>query len=174
MAKPILGFFLFVALALPANARPAAEAGTPKQIASLLACRPLTDPAQRLACLDRELARLESAIAAKNLVVVDRARVREAKQGLFGFSIPSFGGLFGGSDEDDVKQVDGTVANASRNPEGGWTVRLADGSTWTQTDDTPVALAPKRGTKVIIKRAALGSFKLNFENQPSVRVKRIG
>lgn len=165
---------MLVALAAPGLTRKPAEAGTPQQITRLLGCRALSDSAQRLACFDREMAGVAVALTSKDLVVVDRERVREAKQGLFGFSVPSFGGLLGGGDKDDVTQLDAVVANATRNPEGGWTVRLVDGSLWTQTDDAPIALAPKRGTKIIVRRGALGSFKLSVDGQPSVRVKRIG
>ena len=174
MTKSILSVLLLVALTDPAVARTPAVAGTPRQITGLLACRGLSDPAQRLACFDREMSGVAQAIVSKDLVIIDRERVRVARQGLFGFSVPSFGGLFGGGDEDEIKQLDGVVASANRNPEGGWTVRLGDGSVWTQTDDAIVALAPKRGTKVLVRRGVLGSFKLSVNGQPSVRVKRIG
>lgn len=176
MTKTVLSIFLLVALAAPSTAQPAAKAGTgtPKQIASLLACRPLSDAAERLACFDREMAGFATAITGNNLVVIDRERVREAKKGLFGFSVPSFGGLFGGGGEDEVNQLDGVVASASRNPEGGWTIRLVDGSAWTQTDDAPLALGPKKGNKIVVRRGTLGSFRLSVNGQPGVKVKRVG
>jgi hypothetical protein len=51
---------------------------------------------------------------------------------------------------------------------------LVDGSLWTQTDDTPVALPPRHGDKVIVKRGTLGSYFLRLGNQPGFKVKRIG
>jgi len=108
----------------PAAARKPVQTGTPEQVKGLLACRGLTDSAQRLACFDRESAAMDQAITAKNLVVVDREQANAARRSLFGFSLPSFGGLLGG-DEDEVKQIDSTVASARRNVEGGWTVALA-------------------------------------------------
>jgi hypothetical protein len=93
---------------------------------------------------------------------------------LFGFSVPSFGGLFGGDDRDEVRQIEAAVTRAYRNPEGGWTVRLADGSTWTQTDDSPIALGPRSGDKVVVKRGTLGSFIMNVNRQPGVKVRRVG
>lgn len=174
MTQRILCFFMALAVAGPAVAAAPDDKGTPRQITSLLACRALSDPAQRLACFDREASGVAQAIAIKDLVVIDRERVREARKGLFGFSVPSFGGLFAGDDDDDVKQLAGVVMTASRNPEGGWTVRLVDGSVWTQTDDATIALAPRRGSKVSVRRGTLGSFKLSINGQPGVRVKRIG
>jgi hypothetical protein len=174
MKKLVLGALLGLSLIAPALAKPAPDPGTPAQIARLLACRALGDSAGRLACFDRETGTMATSIAAKDLVVVDRERVREARRGLFGFSVPSFGGLFGGGDEDEAKRLVGAVASANRNADGGWTVRLEDGSVWTQTDDSTVALAPRKGTKIVIDRAAMGSFKLSIGGQPSFRAKRIG
>jgi len=153
--------------------RKPATTSTPAQIQRLLGCRALADAAQRLACFDRETSALDQAMARKDLVVIDRERATAAKRSLFGFSVPSFGGLFGG-DENEVKEVQSTVAGVARNPEGGWTIKLADGSTWTQTDDSPTALRPERGQKIVVRRGSLGSFRLSINGQPGVRVKRIG
>ena len=112
-------------------------------------------------------------MAKRDVVVIDRQRVTAARRSLFGFSVPSFGGLFGG-DENEVKEIQSTVAAVARNPEGGWTIKLADGSTWTQTDDTPIGLRPERGQKIVVRRGSLGSFRLSVNGQPGFKVKRIG
>lgn len=161
-------------IAAATAARTPIKTGTPPQVERLLACQALTDAAQRLACFDREVAGVRTAIGTKELVVIDKTRVREARRDLFGFSVPSFGGLFGNDPEDEIKQIDGVVKSVRRNPEGGWTIRLVDGSEWTQMDDSLIAIAPKSGTKVIVRRGTLGSFKLSVDGQPGVRVKRIG
>jgi hypothetical protein len=142
-------------------------------VQQLIACRSITDSSQRLACYDREAAAFDKAIAAKDVVVIDKARATATKRSLFGFSIPDFGGLFGGAG-DDVKQIETTVTTAGSNGEGGWTVKLADGSMWTQSDDTPIALPPQHGDKVVIKRGALGAFFMELGKQPGVKVRRIG
>ena len=157
----------------PLAARKPVQSGTPQQVKSLLACRALADSAQRLACFDRETAGIDKALATKDLVVVDREEANAARRSLFGFSMPSFGGLFGG-DDDQVKQLDSTVSKIGRNPEGGWTLTLADGSVWTQTDDAMIVLAPRNGDKVLVRRRALGSYTLSVRGQPGVKVKRIG
>jgi len=171
--------YLLVAVAIcgllasgPSAARKPVPTGTPEQIKGLLACRAIPDAAQRLSCFDRETAGIDQALTAKNLVVVDREQANAARRSLFGFSLPSFSGLFGG-DEDEVKQVDSSVASSRRNVEGGWTVTLADGSTWTQSDDTPLALAPRRGDKIVVRRRALGSYTMAVAGQPGVKVRRI-
>ena len=147
------------------------ETGTPAQVQRLLACRAIADGAQRLACFDRETAVLGNAVATRDLVVIDRARAAEAKRSLFGFSVPNFGGLLGG-DKDDIKQIDGVLASASYNRDGGHVFLLKDGSRWSQTDDRMIALTPRAGDKVVVKRGALGSYTLSVSGRPSVKVER--
>lgn len=156
-----------------AAARKAPDTGTPEQIRKLLACRAVADPAQRLACFDGASSGIDKALAARDLVVVDREGANAARRSLFGFSLPSFGGLLGG-DDDAIKEIESTLTALARNPEGGWTFKLADGSTWTQTDDVMLALAPRKGDKIKVKRRSLGSFTLTVNSQAGVRVKRIG
>ncbi|HVL79320.1 MAG TPA: hypothetical protein VM346_08550 [Sphingomicrobium sp.] len=139
-----------------------------------MACRAVADPQERLACFDRESGTLDQAVASRDIVLIDREQATAARRSLFGFSIPSFGGLLGsGSAEDEIREIESTIASFSRNVEGGWTVRLADGSTWTQSDDSPVALAPRNGQKATVRRRALGSFMMSINGQPGVKVRRI-
>ena len=155
-----------------ADARTPRDTGTPAAVQQLLACRAIADSAQRLACYDRQTATINQAITTRDLVVIDKARATAAKRSLFGFSIPNFGGLFGTGD--DVKQIDGTIAEVGHNPEGGWLLKLADGSVWTQVDDAQLGLPPRRGEKIIVRRGSLGSFYIEFTKQPGIKVKRIG
>ena len=171
--------FLVVAVAVSvtgagaAHAAQRADVGPPAQVQRLMACRTITTSEERLACFDRETSAMSQAIASKDLVFVDRERARAASRTLFGFSVPSFGGLFGG-DENEVKQIDSTVSRAARNADGGWIFYLADGSVWTQTDDWQFGLPPERGDKVVVSRGLLGSFRLKLGRQPEVKVRRIG
>ena len=149
------------------------EVGTPAQIQRLMACRDIAAPDERLACFDRETSAVSAAIASKDLVFVDRERARAASRSLFGFSIPNFGGLFGG-DENEIKSIESTVTKTGRTPEGGWIFHLADGSVWSQTDDWQLGLPPERGDKVVVSRGFMGSFRLRLNRQPEIKVKRIG
>ena len=170
----MIGAAVMLSMSGPATARKPASTSTPAQIQRLMACRTLTESAARLTCFDREAAAMEQAVARRDLVFIDRERATEARRSLFGFSVPSFGGLFGGGEDDEVKQIDGVVVSAGRNADGGWVIRLGDNSTWSQTDDTPLALAPKPGQKVIVRRGALGTFRLSVNGQPGLKVKRVG
>jgi len=152
-------------------ARPV-QTDTPAQIQQLMQCRSITSNEQRLACYDQASAAMNQAIASKDLVFIDKEKAREAKRSLFGFSVPNFGGLFGGGD-DEVSQIEGTIRSTGHNADGGWIITLNDGSVWSQTDDWP-GLDPRPGKKVIVKRAALGSFRLMIPGQNGIKVKRIG
>ena len=156
--------------ATAAVARDSVPAGNPAIVQSLLQCRTIGDATQRLACYDRQSNAIAQAIEKKDLVVIDKERATAAKRSLFGFSVPSFAGLLGGG---DLNQIEGTVASATQNADGGWIIKLADGSVWSQTDDTPVALDPRRGDKITVKRGALGSYFVKIGSQPGYKAKRV-
>jgi hypothetical protein len=159
-------------LVTSAQGRPLPQTGNPATLQSLLACRAITDSGQRLACYDKATGDFAAAVGKKEVVVIDKARANEAKKSLFGFSVPNFAGLFGGGDE--VNQIEGTVEGAHINGDGGWTIRLNDGSVWAQTDDTPVALEPRHGDKVVVRRGTLGSYFVKLGSQPGFKAKRVG
>ena len=129
MRKPMLLALAASLLASgPAVAKRQPDTGTPAQVQRLLACRTITASDQRLACYDRETAAMNQAINTKDLVMVDKEKARAAGRSLFGFSIPNFAGLFGGTGE--ISQIDGTIKGTSRNNDGGWVIILDDGSVW--------------------------------------------
>jgi hypothetical protein len=162
-----------VSFATGAEARPIPNTGTPQTIQQLIGCRKISDSAQRLACFDRQSDVLSQALAKKEVVVIDKQRANAAKRSLFGFSIPDFGGLFGGGD-DDVKEIASSVTRVSKDGYGAWVVTLADGSTWAQVDDSELGLGPEKGDKVVVRRGSFGAFFLRVGGQPGIRVKRVG
>ena len=155
------------------EARPIPNTGTPQSVQQLIGCRTITDSAQRLACYDRQSDALSTALARKEVVVIDKARATAAKKSLFGFSIPNFGGIFGGN-EDEVKEIASTATRVQQDPYGAYVVTLADGSTWYQQDDAPLGLGPEKGDKIVVRRGSFGAFYLSVNGQPGIRVKRIG
>lgn len=169
----VVGSIVAVAVAARSDARSAPNTGTPQSVQQLIACRTMTDSAQRLACYDRQADALSNAIAKKEVVVIDKARATAAKKSLFGFSIPNFGGIFGGN-EDEVKEISSTATRVSQDAYGAYVVTLADGSTWYQQDDAPLGLGPEKGDKITVRRGSFGAFFLSVNGQPGIRVKRIG
>jgi hypothetical protein len=133
----------------------------------------VTDSAQRLACYDRAAQGFADAMGKKEVVVIDKARANEARRSLFGFTIPNFGALLGGGGE-EISQIESNVTDVVENGDGTLTLRLADGSTWSQIDDTPIALPPRRGDKIVVKRGALGAYFVKVGSQPGFKAKRVG
>jgi len=169
----VVGSIVAVAVAARSDARSTPNTGTPQSVQQLIACRTMTDSAQRLACYDRQADALSNAIAKKEVVVIDKARATAAKKSLFGFSIPNFGGIFGGN-EDEVKEISSTATRVSQDAYGAYVVTLADGSTWYQQDDAPLGLGPEKGDKITVRRGSFGALFLSVNGQPGIRVKRIG
>lgn len=167
----IIGLVMYAGSAL---GQPPTQTAAPEQMQRLLSCEARQGSTERLQCFDREIAAIRQSLERRDLVVVDRAQATQTRRGLFGFSVSGLGGLFDGDGEDEVKQIESLVKRGYRNPEGGWTVLLGDNSRWTQTDDSPIALEPRSGDKVVIKRAAFGSFSMSVNQQPGVKVRRIG
>jgi hypothetical protein len=145
----------------------------PEAFEALVKCRAITEDAARLRCFDQATAALQQAAEKRDIVIVDRAQVRQTRRTLFGLELPRLA-LFGGGDEkgEEVSELDGIIASARDAGNGRWLVHLEDGSTWLQVDDNVIAVWPKAGQKVLIKRAALGSYMMRVNGQPGVRVKR--
>lgn len=155
-------------IAPAADAKPRKMERSPL-LAAVTQCRTIVDPGARLACLDRTVAALDTAESTQALVVVDQQQVRETRRSLFGVSLPTTG-LFGSGA--DIPQIETTLASASVDDAGRWSFVLADGARWTQIDDNIIARRPRTNDKVVIKRAALGSFRLSVGSQPGVKAKR--
>ena len=154
-----------------ATDRPAASL-----IADLTACRALTDDTARLACLDRAAAALVDAQAANEVVLVDRAAVRDAKRAVFGFSLPRIslfdGGRGDAAEEEQVRSVTGTLAQVRPFSRGLHLLVLEDGSQW-QTTEARTNYFPRAGDPVTIMAGALGSYSARVDGARSMLVKRI-
>lgn len=156
--------------ALPAQkGRPQAR---PEAFEALVRCRALTDDAARLRCFDAAAATLQQQAEARELVVVDRKQIQETKRGLFGLDLPNLNPFGGGDDGLEVKSIESTIRSATRDETGHWILTLEDGSIWAQTDNYPFAIDPKRGHKVKVVKASMGSYMMRVNNQPGVRAKR--
>ena len=163
---------LLAPAALPAKT--ATPQPRPEAFEALVRCRSVTGDAERLRCFDAAAAALEQAAASRDLVVVDRKQIREAKRGLFGLDIPDFNPFGGGGDDgvEEIKSIESTIRSATRDETGHWIVTLEDNSIWVQTDNYPFAVDPKRGHKVKIVKASMGSYMMRVNGQPGVRAKR--
>lgn len=159
--------------------------GRPGLLQRLVDCRTITDSNARLACFDERVAAFDTAEKNRDVVVVDRAQVREARKSLFGLSLPSLK-IFGDGKEDGTKEdrrarragdeemteLDTTIARASYAGDH-WVFVLADGAKWQQTDGNMLVKEPKAGDPIHIKKGAMGSFLANVNKQIAIRVQRV-
>lgn len=173
-----ISLFAFAALlvAVPSAAQDNDDA--PRRvplIQQLYDCRTITDPTERLACYDRQVAAMETAEGARDIRIVDREAVRETRRGLFGFSLGNLN-IFGGGDDDEeeaeaVTQIDSTITGIATNGEGKFVFTLANEQRWLQTDP-PRGRRPQVGMTITIRRGTLGSYLANINDRPAVRVLR--
>lgn len=169
---------LLAALSMPAAAKDSAkdkaqaEAEAPPPVfQAVIDCKTLADPTARLACYDKAVTAMASARETKDLVVADRATMREARKGLFGLSLPRIK-LFGGNgDSDEVTAIDSTITSVYAAKDGFTVFVLADGARWKQTDGR--FQYPKAGQSITIRKGSLGSYLANINKQSAVKVMRI-
>jgi hypothetical protein len=143
----------------------------PIQIRELYACRDVVDAAGRLACFDREVGELAMAEAAGEITFTDRETAQKTRRGLFGFSFPKLGGVFGG-DEDEIKEIDTVIRSVSTDQSGKYRLAMEDGTIWVQIESANLPRQPKPGQKVKIKVASMGSYFATIEGGRSIRMKR--
>lgn len=170
--------YLFMGLAVAAS--PLSAKGDDKPLPradvfqKVIDCRAIADGAQRLACYDAQVARLDEAAARKEVVVVDQAEVKKTRKGLFGLNIGDLG-IFGGGDsnseEEGVNQIASTVKAARQDASGKWIIIIDDGAKWVQIDTTNIRM-PKPGQSIRIRKASMGSFFANVNDQHAIRMIR--
>lgn len=161
---------LFAALPAQAKDKDQLLDGPPPAVfQAVIDCKATSDPAARLACYDQAVNAMVAARSARDLVVTDRATVREAKRGLFGLSLPSIK-LFDGGKDEEVKEIRAAIKSARSGPEG-YVFTLDDGATWAQTDSIYIP-EPRAGAMIQIRQAALGSYFGKVEGGAAFRIKR--
>ena len=163
--------------ALPLTAMAAAPAKLPAQVAALQACRTKPDAAERLACYDRAVDVLSAATASRDLVMIDKAEVKAARKGLFGFTMPRIPFLSGGNndadDDADARELKTTIVSARRWNRVYWRFAVEGGSMWETTEDTRGFTDPKAGAAVIIERGTLGAYYAKVGRGGRAAVRRI-
>ena len=179
MGQRAVTFVLSVVIiaAAPAVAQEPGESAEapPEVIAKMFDCRDIGDAEQRLACFDREVARVYEAQASRELVIADREQIKETKRGLFGLKLPKIG-LFSDdndSDEDRVDEISTTLADATRLNNGRYIFTLEDGARWLETESVAGSRRYGAGDTIVIKKAALGSFRAKVNGRKAVRVRRL-
>lgn len=146
----------------------------PAVFQKLVDCRTQTDPSLRLACYDAQVAAIDEAESNREVVVVDKAQMKQARKSLFGFSLPKISLFGGGEQDDDVEELrilETTVSSARQMNDGNWRIQLADGVYWRQIEAKDI-FAPKSGDKIKIRRASMGSYLASINGRSAFRIKR--
>ena len=171
--RSIVAAATLLALA-PAGAAVAQEGEQrPEVLKKLVDCRAVADDGARLACYDAQVLALDTAEKDRQVIVVDREQVREARRGLFGLTLPNLA-IFDGPDEDkeSFAEIETTIKSARENARGRWTFVLEDGARWVQLDSRELPVHPRAGHPIRIRQAAMGSYLANVNNQIAIRVRR--
>lgn len=170
LRRLVLAAALIASPAVAADKDKAEPLAPPPVFQAVLDCKTVTDPAARLACYDQAVAAMDAARARQDLVVTDRATVRETKRGLFGLTLPKLK-IFGGGDEDEVNEITSKITAIRMAKDGFPIFTIEDGARWKQTDGRNTF--PKVGSTIRIRTAALGSYMANIDGQTAVRVMRL-
>jgi hypothetical protein len=162
-----------LAVAGSALAQPKAE-GRASVFQSLLDCKAKTDPAERLACFDAATASLGEAEKKGDIVVVDREMAKAARRQAFGFNLPSLD-IFSRAEEqpEEADSLTAAVQRAYRGGDGKWVFELEGGAVWAQNDNEGLFREPHGGSRVEIKKAAMGSYFLKLDGQRAIRARRV-
>jgi len=162
---------------------------------ALMACRSVEPEAERMACLERELARFAAAVETGRVVVIEREAVRALERESFGIDMPGIQRLTGllrrsGSQTSEtdtetledgsqiVYRADGGVEEMRGMPVtrvtydrvGMAMVTLANGQVWVQTDSTNFGRVTRSriedGLTADLYPGALGSHFMALSHHP--------
>ncbi len=135
--------------------------GTDRALAPLIDCRRVADARVRVGCYDAALDRLRQAIDARQIVVVRREEVYNARTIL-------------GRPLETAATIDATATSVTALPDGRWIVRLSTDAVW-RTSEADARFAPRAGGDVHIRRGAFGTYWLRFGRKGwAVHAARIG
>lgn len=139
----------------------------------LLDCKAKTEDAARLACYDAAAATLGEAEKKGDIVVVDREMAKAARRQAFGFSLPSLSMFDRTAKPEEADQLTTAVTSAYQGGDRKWIFELEGGAVWVQNDNEPINRAPKKGSTVEIRKAAMGGFFLKSDGQRAIRARRV-
>ncbi len=147
---------------------PAHGAGAPKSpvLQALADCAQQRDASRRLACYDEKVVALTEAEKTGEVVITDRADIREAQQASLGLRsrpVP-------GSEASTPVRITAKIQSVRPFTYGRWLFMLDNGMRWRQADDE--AIFPKAGQDVTIQAASMGGYTMKIGSS-LVRVSRV-
>ena len=138
---------------------------------AVMACHSIVDIAQRAQCYDAATSRMADAEAKGEIIIIDRAQANAAHQEAFGLTLPTLSFLTKALKPEEVDRINGVVRAANADVNGRWTMSLESGAVWRQISGD-LMRAPHAGSKVSIRKGSIGSFLMNVDGQPSIKVHR--
>lgn len=168
------GVFLLVTAMVAASVCAASQEPMREQTLlyrSLMQCRTIGDKAERLACYDNKVAALDIAEKAGDVVIADRAQLRETSKGLFGFGAFKLPIVGSRSKLETPEQIEAKIAGLRPLGYGKWELTLDNGMRWRETE--PSTSDPAVGDRVVIRKGALNSFFIRIGGARGVRSLRV-
>jgi hypothetical protein len=171
------------------------RAGAQAVPSSLHDCVSITSDKQRLACFDREMAKLDSTetkhgapasgdgktntqastgnptSGVKATAPSAASLTPERTFGLSGDQILQLEARQGGTPTAKLKSLTAQIASVSHNAEGRWVLTLDNGQVWRQTETRSFEASP--GAAVRISSGAMGSFWIETSKHNWTRVERV-
>ncbi len=159
---------LILSSAAQAQAQAQAQDVADRVLGPARECRRLAGDQARLACMEREIAALDQAVAAGRIQILDRTELRAARKSLFGLTLPAidlFSRRAGDKDDDAFIEINTHVRSARALSNGRGEIILAEPGdpTW-QTTDT-MNFPPRPGTAVRIRKGAMGGYFIKVDNR---------
>jgi len=170
----LIPLLFFALLASPAAAKDAKDPSLPRPALfdDLINCRNIADDTERLACYDGKVGALDEAQKNEEIIVTDREAIKQAKRGLFGFSLPKLK-IFGSEGDDQLKELTSTIRSVRVDRGGKLVIVLEDGAKWRQVGSEYVRGNPKAGMEVRIRKASFGTYFVNVAGRRAIRMKRV-
>lgn len=126
-----------------------------------------------LACYDAKVEAIYAAETNNEPVPADKESMREARRGLFGFSLPRLT-LFGNGNGDAAEaELVTKIDPAFQASTGRWAILLDGGARWNQLDTQVLARNAARGMQIKIRKASMGSYFANIDGQRAIRMTRV-
>lgn len=170
----IIAALLPTIAAAQSQSRSTGQLETSPIIAKLENCTAIPNDGERLACYDREVTALVGATDQGEVRVIDAETIKQARRGLFGFSLPRIG-LFGDDEQEEEKQFQSTVTRVRSVAPGEWHFWIEDGGAQWRIKNPSVGFKPpKVGDMVEFKPATMGTYWVRINGRTGVRGNRIG
>jgi hypothetical protein len=141
-------------------------------VQSVIACKAVTDPTERLACFDKAETALDEASGKGDLVTIDHEQRKTIRRQAFGLTLPSLSLFDRGEKPESANRESFKIDQAWIDSDGKWAFRLETGAVWRQTDTNALTRAPHAGSTADISKGVLGSFFMKVDGQLALRVRR--